>query len=300
MSDDYRDQSSSPNATGAFEDWMEQLAAETDLSTEEAFEQLVSAYWTLNEIFGLVERVGSESTLFRRAESGDRNAEPTPERSRPRDAERTIHRGTNDRGTEEPSGPDADALRAELSHLQARLSDVEAALAAAQSDSREEVTALAEQFDAARTADRSRLDSLDAHVNTEFGNSRTVLRRLIESQHGHDDALAAVRSELAALGDHVEAEAALGELKERANRLGVERADCEACGSTVRLALLSTPACPHCAEPFDGIEPHAGWWFGSDVLTVASGGEGAEADEQRPREDPKRKTVLPELPPDAE
>jgi len=60
---------------------------------------------------------------------------------------------------------------------------------------------------------------------------------------------------------------AAAELRTEANRRGIGGADCEACGRSVRLGLLAAPRCPHCEEPFDGIEPATGF-FGSATLSV--------------------------------
>lgn len=59
----------------------------------------------------------------------------------------------------------------------------------------------------------------------------------------------------------------LAELTAEANRSGVKSADCEACGDTVRLSLLSTPACPHCNRQFRSLDPNTGF-FGRSTLLV--------------------------------
>lgn len=60
---------------------------------------------------------------------------------------------------------------------------------------------------------------------------------------------------------------AAAELRTEANRRGIAQADCESCGRGVRLGLLAAPRCPHCGDPFDGIEPATGL-FGSAALSV--------------------------------
>lgn len=47
----------------------------------------------------------------------------------------------------------------------------------------------------------------------------------------------------------------LDSILRRANRHGVTKADCEGCGNTVQLSLLSSPECPYCEARFDEIDP---------------------------------------------
>jgi predicted Zn-ribbon and HTH transcriptional regulator len=65
---------------------------------------------------------------------------------------------------------------------------------------------------------------------------------------------------------------ALAELKRQAGQLGVESAECDACGGEVNLALLTEPACPHCETELREVTDSTGWLFGS--ASVGNGGDG--------------------------
>lgn len=65
---------------------------------------------------------------------------------------------------------------------------------------------------------------------------------------------------------------ALAKLKRRAGQLGVESAECDACGSEVNLALLTEPACPHCETELREVTDSTGWLFGT--ASVGNGTDG--------------------------
>jgi len=73
--------------------------------------------------------------------------------------------------------------------------------------------------------------------------------------------------------------AALAELKRRAGEIGVDTADCDACGNEVNLALLTEPACPHCETELRDVTASSGLLFGSATVGHAGddGGNGHDA-----------------------
>jgi predicted Zn-ribbon and HTH transcriptional regulator len=81
--------------------------------------------------------------------------------------------------------------------------------------------------------------------------------------------LADVRARVSTLEAREARRRATADLKDEANRLGVATADCDGCGSAIRLGLLSSPECPHCGSTFETVEPASGF-FGSPSLTVGS------------------------------
>lgn len=80
-------------------------------------------------------------------------------------------------------------------------------------------------------------------------------------------AVVRVQQRLKPIERHVAEERRLAELTATANRHGVRKADCEDCGDTVLLSLLTTPDCPHCGERFRDIDPNTGF-FGTSTLLV--------------------------------
>lgn len=64
-------------------------------------------------------------------------------------------------------------------------------------------------------------------------------------------------------------------IKRAAAKANVEHADCENCGDSVALSLLTDPTCPHCDATVSNIEASSGW-FGSPKLLTASQLESGE------------------------
>ena len=72
----------------------------------------------------------------------------------------------------------------------------------------------------------------------------------------------------------------LDEILDAANRHGVTKADCDGCGHTVRLSLLSSAECPHCESRFDALDPADRFYRRSRLIVddrPALSGETADA-----------------------
>ncbi len=129
---------------------------------------------------------------------------------------------------------------------------------------------LSESLDGLQTE----LDSFEERVDGGFENYETILSSLTDRADDVDgklDTLAGAVVDLRKRALELESanarRTAVEELQTDANVRRVSAGDCQSCGETVRLALLSEPRCPHCREQFDGIEP-AGRFLGSATLTV--------------------------------
>lgn len=70
--------------------------------------------------------------------------------------------------------------------------------------------------------------------------------------------------------------AAVERIKRAAAKADVERANCERCGESVAIGLLTDPECPHCSATVSNVEP-AGRWFGKPKLLAASQLESGDA-----------------------
>lgn len=72
----------------------------------------------------------------------------------------------------------------------------------------------------------------------------------------------------------------LDEILDAANRHGVTKADCDGCGHTVRLSLLSSAECPRCESRFDALDPADRFYRRSRLIVddrPALSGETADA-----------------------
>jgi hypothetical protein len=67
--------------------------------------------------------------------------------------------------------------------------------------------------------------------------------------------------------DGERADGRLDDILDAANRHGVQTADCDGCGHTVRLSLLSSAECPHCETRFATLDP-ADRFYRRSRLTV--------------------------------
>lgn len=165
---------------------------------------------------------------------------------------------------------DIEAITGDVDSLAARIDAIEAAADDDRLDGlHDQVAGLEERLDAVDDAidgDADRLDEFDDKLSRLASAVVRVRRRLdaAESDRGDRDRAA--------------------ELTRTANRNGVRTADCDNCGGTVRLGLLSAPECPHCERQFSELEPNTGF-LGTSRLLVADppaidGDIGGEGDDQ--------------------
>lgn len=118
------------------------------------------------------------------------------------------------------------------------------------------------------------LSELEATFEDGFANYEEVLEYLTDSADERDAKLATlasvlsdVRTRLSRVEAREARRRAAEDLQAEANRLGVAAASCAACGSKVRLGLLSSPECPHCGTTFGAVESADGF-LGSPTLAV--------------------------------
>lgn len=178
-----------------------------------------------------------------------------------------------DAAAEATVASDADALAA-------RVDELEATLREKLTDVRERVVQVKRESDAKAPADHDhpglseRVDALDRRVAEGFDNYEEILEYLTETTDGTSEKLDTLATAVVDLRrragelEHARAERAAGaELRREANRLGVEKATCEHCDSSVLLGLLDGPYCPHCGSTFERVTPKRGL-FGSATLST--------------------------------
>ncbi|WP_076145007.1 hypothetical protein [Natrinema saccharevitans] len=121
---------------------------------------------------------------------------------------------------------------------------------------------------------RADLETLGETVDRGFENFETVLEDLL----GDVDDLAERSTLLAAAvvdlrerdddrADRRRRRAVTDDLKLAANRLGVRAATCEDCGSSVDIALLTAPECPHCGNAVTDVAERASIFGSHRLLT---------------------------------
>lgn len=120
---------------------------------------------------------------------------------------------------------------------------------------------------------RADLETLEETVDRGFENVETVLedrREDVDELAERSTLLAAAvvdRRERDDSADRRRRRAATDALKLAANRLGVRTAACEDCGSSVDIALLTAPECPHCASAVTDVAERASIFGSHRLLT---------------------------------
>ncbi|WP_226041973.1 hypothetical protein [Natrinema sp. DC36] len=107
---------------------------------------------------------------------------------------------------------------------------------------------------------REDLAALEETVDRGFDNYEAILEGLFEDADELEDrstllarAVIELREQRDAIADERRQRAATERLQRTANQLGVRTATCADCGSSVDLALLTAPACPHCKCLFSDV-----------------------------------------------
>lgn len=245
-------------ATEELDRWVDRKAAELDADRAEVVERALAAY-----------RVLEASGDALRSDAAGAGAESTDLEARVSDLEADLDEKVTD-------------LRERVIQIK-READRRAAESGEHPDS-EGSTAPARATDAVSDLGES-LSTLESRVEAGFENYEGILEYLVDAADENEEKLDATATAVVDLRRRVsereraDAErAAAGELKRDANREGVTRADCEACGGSVALALLEAPYCPHCEETFDGVRARGGLLsFGPATLTVEPADETAAA-----------------------
>ena len=253
MTDDSRVRDGQTVDASAFLDWLDEMAATEGTSREELIQTLVSSYWTLDEMFRLMEQADPDSEL---PALGDPEALDGPV-ALPGQRGEPAHGDLAER---------VGALAERVESLEATLADVQQTSPAVDG----ELDALAGELEAVEAALRDDHGELRDRVDTEFGHLHAILEHLIEATdglHGRADRLES-RLEDGVRGLLSSQERLTG-LKRTAAQIGARSAKCGYCGTEIDVALLPTPDCPQCDRRFQDVEPKRGW-FGSATLNVES------------------------------
>lgn len=107
----------------------------------------------------------------------------------------------------------------------------------------------------------SEVDQLETALEDGFDEFEEILEYVLDELEELEDRSVALARAILELKDARAVVETRGQSRARAdalqlaaNRLNVRTAVCEACDSSVDIALLNRPRCPHCAEPFADVE----------------------------------------------
>lgn len=232
-----------------FGEWLEMTAKSREVSKQEVLEQLISSYWTLNEMTEIIQQPEGE----------------------PADQ-------TDDPFEHAVSGKAVPASRSEFenfaSEVESQLADFDQRLIAIKADVEQEAQVSTEK--------------IEQRLETEFNTLRQILERLIaltnENEEEIDELHRRIREDVAGIREE---QSRLDHLQWRAMELGVSDAQCDNCDSEIDLSLLPSPNCPTCGQTFTDISPKRtilGIGIGSDVLETTNKDRGRKS-ERRARPD---------------
>lgn len=120
----------------------------------------------------------------------------------------------------------------------------------------------------------SDIDEVEARLEAGFDDYEEILEHLMDRTDRIEKRTTAVANVVADLREHQQSIAEhehrrklTDQLKLAANRLGARKASCEACKTSVDIALLTEPECPSCGKPVTDIEKRSSI-FRSHTLVV--------------------------------
>lgn len=152
----------------------------------------------------------------------------------------------------------------------------------------------------------SNTQSLETDLERGFENYEDILDHLITETDRLSDRLETVgqavldtRNQLREITAAQQRIKAVNELKQAANKHGVTAGECEACGRTVRVGLLTEPKCPHCSSTLTDIEPADGFRRLFGTATLQTGDQPALTGETEPALDEELESQLSEDAPDS-
>lgn len=253
MTDDPGDQDNKRFDSASSEEWVDKIAESEGLSREDVLERLISSYWTLKEMFRLMEQ--TEEGLEGRAGPDD------------------VDMSAAGR----PSSPDFESFKEEVTdQLDSLRGDLEALEAEVQAPDKEterlsaELKGVDDRVSDIHAGLSERQNTLESRIDDEFENLEVILDYLIETTDDIDTRTAELSEAQRGLNRRLDERDRLAEFKQRANRKGVRKANCGYCEASVDIAMLERPVCPQCDRFIVDVEPTRGWFgLGSNRLEVS-------------------------------
>jgi hypothetical protein len=120
------------------------------------------------------------------------------------------------------------------------------------------------------------VERLSDRVDAGFDNFEEVLSYLRDETDDLDGKATTLATAVLSMRESIRSLATAEARRERAEQLqreanveGVQHANCEGCGQSVTVGLLSAPECPFCGERFESVAANSGW-FGSHTLVTGT------------------------------
>jgi chromosome segregation ATPase len=241
------------------DDWLDEQATERDVARDTLLSQLIAAYQTTVNYNG---DINGEIQTFE-SDNIDTMIEERIEQQLPGDSETaaTLKNRINTIGSKHEQ---------KLSELHNRVVQVKKELDTKAPEDHEHT-----EFDHLREL-AARVEAVCDEVETlreetDETDDDTV-EEFDERLEEVEDRLQSVAWLVGNLRDTVEDDDTLNvtdRIKRAAAESNIEQANCQNCGETVSIGLLTEPECPHCNTAVRDVEPSSGW-FGKAELRTAS------------------------------
>jgi DNA repair exonuclease SbcCD ATPase subunit len=266
------------------DDWLDERAAALDADRETVLVQLLASYRATAELDGEYDPSNGQGM-------------PGVDSETVENAVQSILAETLDDRVE--SAVQTQVRAAVQSTVEGRLEDIQGDYMEKIEDVRERVIQLKRELDAKAAADHdhAELDRV-AEVTARLDDIESSLDEARDDLDGRladqEDATEDIQETLDSLQDRLKTVAwvvsdlreahenggveAVDRLKRAAAQENVDHANCESCGETVSIGLLTEPNCPHCQTTVTDVKPSSGF-FGKPRLLTASQLEAGEDDE---------------------
>lgn len=276
------------------DDWLDEQAARVDLDRDQLLTQLVASYRTTMK----VDREGNPGPLVEDADIVESIDERVTEQLSTQVDDR-IEDLLQERLESEVESAVDSALKGQVTEatnsiqrqLGNRIDAVESEFDGKIQDVRERVIQIKKETDRKAAADHhheafDQVEELNRQVKTLETDLSRLRREFDELVPDHDESIDGMGDQLESVQERLQTVAwvvsdlreaheksgglrAVERIKRAAAKADIERANCENCGQSVAISLLTDPECPHCNATVSNVEPSGGW-FGKPKLLAAS------------------------------
>lgn len=248
--------------------WLDEHTAESEHEPEDLLGLLAAAYRSVEED-GSASTVATNDEVSSLASAVEGLQDDLDEKvADMRERIVQIKRETDAKAPADHSHEDIESRLSGLGETVAEMDGLQEEVAALEQRV-EELSSSVESLD-------SDLSSMQERSDAGFENYETVLEDLLDRTDRLKGRTQTLAETTGALQDAIETRRGVEEsreqvaaLKREANRMGIGSADCEDCGTTLEVALLTEPSCPACGETFQSVDRRANF-LRSHTLSTGS------------------------------
>lgn len=280
MSNDNFRQGDDLSVSDSVEEWLSQQAAEEDISQQQLFGRLVSSYWTLSEMEELLGDTSEIEHSVERPSNSSSDETDGEVRERLTELEQTVETEAEHRQSldvlVETIADRLTAVEETVEELSAEVEGLDESLDRKHESLVERTDELAEELEQERETRASEQQMLageqeriSARLDSEFDNLETILTYLVSRTDELEADVSDVdsRQEEALMRLRWERDT-LNSIKRDAADADVQSGECESCGETIDLGLLSQPYCPACENTLTGVTEERKWLLFSNIVVT--------------------------------